>query len=528
MKKLLSLSALALLCACPPVAGPLCEADSGTAAVDAGEPDFEVQLRFVNLGRETVTLRLEGEDAGQAVPSLASVAKTGHVTLIKQRGTVEARNFLEDGGTEAVTLPFEFDTNDGEPATFVLKDTTPARISMNVTVAKQTQGATFGEKVRQSLAGVELDGGVDTGGDCGAEFSAPLGTLASIGLRAEPPPPDEDCPGTADALFIRPVEVDADATPYFVRGPAGELNVAWVGKVNAGLHAAGSAVASGASLLGGAVPGGALISAAVRRLYVLNAHGGALPATVAIEGVELATNVAPGALVRVKASVLAAAARKGVNSSGLRQPVQVSVTVGGASQSFTLGVGGGPCKPPMLCDFQDDEDTLLVVSESLASSATVMKSRHETPKNAVGNVRREIAFGTTSTFESRGCVAAFEGDDACAMGAAFVSSVGSLAGSGGGAAAASYAATGRLLYPPKAAPASGAGMLVGVEELGVVARRFVWSSPPGLTPEPGLRRGGFAIVAAGTVLDATAVDQRALFFVDTGEVPWAVQRALSR
>jgi len=36
-----------------------------------------------------------------------------------------------------------------------------------------------------------------------------------------------------------------------------------VAKVNAGLHATGSALAQGASLVGGALPGGAVISAAV-------------------------------------------------------------------------------------------------------------------------------------------------------------------------------------------------------------------------------------------------------------------------
>ena len=531
MKTLLALGTLLLLCGCPPAAAPTCESDAGLPPpADAGAPDYEVQFRFVNLGRETVVVRLDGEDAGQPVPALSSLAKTGHLTLIKQRGSVEARDFLPDGGKQSVLLPFEFPTTEGEPVTFVLRDLTPTQSSMKLSVAKQTQGATFGEKVNQGLAGVVIPGGVDTGGDCNAEFSAAAGTPAAVGLRAEPPPSDQDCPGTADDDFVRPGEVDPESTPYFIRGADGELLVAWVGKVNAGLHAAGGALAQGASLLGGSLPGGAVISAAVRSLYVLNGHGSGMPATVSIDGIEVAKDVAPGALVRVKSSLLAAAARKGLNAVNLRRAAIVGIAVGATVGTFELGSETGPCKPPYLCDFQNGEDTLLVVSENLSSSATVMKSRHDTAKNSVGNIRRQIAFGTTSSLETRGCVAAFEGDNACVMGAAVVPAVASVSnlGGGGGAAAAAYASTGMVLYPPTVTPASGAAMQVGVEESGVIAQRFFWGNPAGLTPVPGKAAGGFAIVASGTVLDATAAAKRALFFVNTGVTPWTVQATLSR
>ena len=520
MKTLLAVCSLCLLFACPPAAAPKCETDSGTqippadAGVDAGERDYAVEFRFVNLGRETVTVKLEGEDAGVKVLALGSVAKTGHVTLIKQRGTVEARNFLVDGGREAVTLPFEFDTTTGEPVTFVLKDLTPARISMNVTVAKQTQGTTFGEKVNAGLASVEIPGGVNTTGDCAADHSADAGTLARVGLHGDP---DQDCPGTADDDFVRPAEVDASAAPFFIRGNDSQLQVAWVEKVQAGLHAAGSALSQGASRLGGSLPGGIIVSAATRRLYVLNAHSARLPASVSIDGVPVAQNVAPGALVRVPSNVIATAARKSAGAI-------VGIAVGAATSTFALGGDlTGPCKPPYLCDFLNDEDTLIVVSESIDSSVTVMKSKHDTAKNSVGNVRRQIPFGTTSSIDTHACVALFAQDDTCVIGAAKV-----LAGAGGGAAAASYAATGMLIYPPLTAPAQGIPMRFGVEEIGVVSRRFVWDNPAGLTPGPGKVPGGFAIVTSGLALDATAIDKRALFFVETGGKAWTVESSLSR
>jgi len=92
----------------------------------------------------------------------------------------------------------------------------PNRISMNVTVPKQTQGATFGEKVNAGLS-------------------------------------------TNGAFVVFPNK----QAFLIVQNKVTEMSNAEVAKVNAGLHAAGSAVAQGASLVGGALPGGAIISAAV-------------------------------------------------------------------------------------------------------------------------------------------------------------------------------------------------------------------------------------------------------------------------
>lgn len=94
----------------------------------------------------------------------------------------------------------------------------PNRISMNVTVPKQTQGATFGEKV-------------------------------NAGLHA------------AGSYVIFPNK--QAFTINSSKNKVSEMTSSEVAKVNAGLHAAGGALAQGASLLGGALPGGAVISAAV-------------------------------------------------------------------------------------------------------------------------------------------------------------------------------------------------------------------------------------------------------------------------
>jgi len=94
----------------------------------------------------------------------------------------------------------------------------PNRISMNVTVPKQTQGATFGEKVQSGF--------VD--GNCVVLF------------------PNKQT-----------FQVNSAGNKVTL------LSSSETSKVNAGLHSAGGAIAQGASLLGGALPGGAVISAAV-------------------------------------------------------------------------------------------------------------------------------------------------------------------------------------------------------------------------------------------------------------------------
>ena len=126
----------------------------------------------------------------------------------------------------------------------------PNRISMNITVPKQTQGATFGEKVNSGKINITL---VEDG--CVVLFSSKEGYRFN----------------TSDKSIT---ELSSNESVAF-----GE-------KVNQGLHAAGGALAQGASLLGGALPGGAVISAAVSSVGNLagGAGGGATAASYAATG----------------------------------------------------------------------------------------------------------------------------------------------------------------------------------------------------------------------------------------------------
>lgn len=126
----------------------------------------------------------------------------------------------------------------------------PNRISMNVTVPKQTQGATFGEKVNAGKINVVL-----IEGGCVVLFPSNTGYKVTI----------------ANSTIV---ELSRNESLAF-----GE-------KVNQGLHAAGGALSQGASLLGGALPGGAIISAAVSSVGNLagGAGGGAAASSYARTG----------------------------------------------------------------------------------------------------------------------------------------------------------------------------------------------------------------------------------------------------
>lgn len=132
----------------------------------------------------------------------------------------------------------------------------PNRISMNVTVPKQTQGAAFGEKVNAGLqaAGGALASGASLIIECGASACV-VALPDGSGYRA-----------ALDSMTLAPLDA---AQGLSLRKAT-----------------------SGASLLGGALPGGSLLSAAVSSVGNLAGGGGAASASYAATG----RSAAPGAL----------------------------------------------------------------------------------------------------------------------------------------------------------------------------------------------------------------------------------------
>ena len=110
-------------------------------------------------------------------------------------------------------------------------------------------------------------------------------------------------------------------------------------KVNAGLHAAGSALSQGASLLGGALPGGAVISAAAQH--------------------EADTSDAS-----------ASAGASAVSSVG-------NLAGGGAAAASYAKVSAAPGVAPAAA----------VVPKAGGNKAPTSKTKHDTAKNSVGNIR---------------------------------------------------------------------------------------------------------------------------------------------
>lgn len=214
----------------------------------------------------------------------------------------------------------------------------PSRLSMNVTTAKQTQGKTFGEKVASGL-------------QSGANAVAQGIEIGCAGERCAIVFPDgEGFRADLAALRLTPLD-EAERRTAAHWGDPHE-------------NASGRAIGQGASLLGGALPGAGIVSAAVSSIGGMAKPGGAASSSYAagrsIAGdgggkvpVDLAQPLADGdyelAVVVEKAT------------SGLKDTLKTNVRMAAPSQvRIVLGfsVRGG-----------------------------VVKARHDTAKNSISNLR---------------------------------------------------------------------------------------------------------------------------------------------
>jgi len=215
----------------------------------------------------------------------------------------------------------------------------PNRISMNVTVPKQTQGATFGEKVN---AGLHAAGGALAQGassiviECGQDACA----LAF---------PDGSC-------------YRADTTRMTLQPLAKSQSEA--------LRA--NTLGQGASLLGGALPGGAVISAAVSSVSSLG--GGAAPASQASYARMGEVNSNPTPF------------RSVARSNG---DIDVLDPLTDGNYLVTVVVDKAPSGPKDTLKTQVRAAVTLQVRIEVGFSveAGVLKTKHDTAKNSVGNIR---------------------------------------------------------------------------------------------------------------------------------------------
>ena len=209
-----------------------------------------------------------------------------------------------------------------------INNSMPNRISMNVTVPKQTQGATFGEKVNAGKINITL-----VEGGCVVLFSSDEGYLINTANKSIKELSAQEC-------------------------------VTFGEKVNAGLHAAGGALAQGASLLGGALPGGAIISAAVSSVGNLagGSGGGATAASYARKG-KVANSNAGSPVWKIKDDDCDAVLPLSDGDYVLEFVIVEKATSG-------------------------LKDTLKTqVKLAFSSNSNVLKTKHDTAKNSVSNIR---------------------------------------------------------------------------------------------------------------------------------------------
>ena len=166
--------------------------------------------------------------------SKSSNATRKRVEVLKSNRTEEAkgRNKGWDGTVKGSTTIAEKSINSNNGGM-------PNRISMNITVPKQTLGATFGEKVN---AGLQTAGKINI-------------TLVKDGCVVL-------FPDNQGYRVFTHEQTMRELTPEEYR------------KVNNGLQAAGGALAQGASLLGGALPGSSIVSAAISSVSALAGSSG--------------------------------------------------------------------------------------------------------------------------------------------------------------------------------------------------------------------------------------------------------------
>lgn len=215
----------------------------------------------------------------------------------------------------------------------------PNRISMNVTVPKQTQGATFGEKVNAGLhaagSAVAQGAALSLAIECGQ--AACVVTLPDGGgFRAD--------------LQRRRVEVlksnkrgDPDTS---AARPSGQ----------------------GASLVGGALPGGSIISATVSSVGALAGHGG---------GAAAASYAASG---RVAGTSPLASRVEGATVDVLDPLVDGDYTLTLVVDNITSGMDTLATQKPTVAP-------RVQITLGFSVEAGVLKTRHDTAKNTIGNIR---------------------------------------------------------------------------------------------------------------------------------------------
>lgn len=457
--------------------------DKCDAVADAGPSSTsEATLEVVNLTGGPLRLALGSAEPVSVANGDAFKVVEKATSGLKDTLKTNVRLIATDGGTSDATVETSVDIAADDFEVLVALSG-PDGVVMKS--GRQTQGTSFGEKVATGLqaGGNALAQGVDFTGDCLSDLGGELGRKARVVLAdsADTVPECDDV-----RVFVRPALAPADSIPYPVVVD-GTPQMAWL---------SASGVSPGQTSGRRTWRPHLFVTPPLPHVSVLNTARISMNVTTPKQ--TLARDVPPGALVPVSAKAVAQAIDDTTEASRVGGALPGASIV---SAAVSFAAGNDTTTIPLVGGFGTGE-LLLIAAEQ---PGVLRAGAHAPARN-----RRELIFGSVVNPQATGCIGVAPTDDACTMGAAI-----SAAGSGGGAASASYAATGRLLAPSNVNDATGAAPklpFIYVEE----GRRFDFSLPPTIVA-PLASHGGFFVVANGA-----AVDARTLFCVDTSTRPWAL------
>ncbi len=161
-------------------------------------------------------------------------------------------------------------------------------------------------------------------------------------------------------------------------------------RVQAGVNNAAGAVASGVGVAAGMVPGGGIVSAAVSSMTTLTAQGVTGGATTPYTG------VLPGATGGSAGGVSTVGVPSVNTTVGTPGSVGIPGSTGTGSPNYlggSTGAVGSEFNGDMASMFQQQKQLLTLQSQMQNESqkytavSNVLKTRHETAKNAIGNIR---------------------------------------------------------------------------------------------------------------------------------------------
>jgi hypothetical protein len=152
-------------------------------------------------------------------------------------------------------------------------------------------------------------------------------------------------------------------------------------KVNLGLQQAGSAIANGASLIGGSLPGAGIVSAAVSSVGKLSTMPGGSAASAGYAASGVITMGGGGGL----STTVGATGTTGVTTTG-GTTASPSITNGASSNSVGM-------MNTELAQMTDQNNQMLAVQIALqrenqvfTSVSNALKTKHDTVKNSIGNI----------------------------------------------------------------------------------------------------------------------------------------------